>query len=480
MAALNVAKLDGDAVYSPPITFGEAWASIMTCRVKREWAFNRCTPAPNELLRARENRPFSKTFFRHAPTEGARFQEDANKCLMEELFCTTRRLPDGTFLGFVLNSTCIDFFVPCFAAFEPCFGDAQLDVARLICGTVAGRLYMIAFYWLKSGGLNVRFEPHQSLRTSKRNELRLDPRVYGFLPSDVPMLSVAALCPDKPSEDFVNARFENILISDDWYMLKVTDTCFQSACIFCTSRGAMVCDCPLPMRQRMGTAPDVIGYKMRKGKTCWDEYRTVMSICENRGDIQLSVIKAPDSRYAKLMDSSTFPFYHAVQLNVVTTECLQKHLRMTGRSMYATRTVLTPFSLRGEKRQSIHQPFSVKHITAPVSMSSVASSKPMFSQNNSSSSNESISLVRNTCKRARAARQVANFLSVTSDSGKPWSYGYIDTVVNVTNVVVNSTSLVTEEVSHNEKSRKRSVGSPTAVKNQGQSKVQSKVYPSLE
>ncbi len=403
MTTLNIAAFTGDAPYTPPVTFREAWESVMTSRAKREWAFNHRLPSADELLRARENKPFCKSMFLDIPPDGASFDTDMFRVRIEDLCCTTRRLHDGTYLGFVLNSVCADFAVPCFAAFDPCFGNPQLNVVRLICGAIAGRLYVMEFCWMKSGALTVRFGPYKSLSTSSRSDLRMDHVVYAFLPSDVPMLSAMALCPGEPADDFVNARFDRVLLSEDWYTLKVTDTCFQSACVFCSSRGAGICGCPLPMRRRSGDVAEVIGYKQRLGKTIWDEFSTVKSFCAHRGTVIFNLTKAPHSHWAKVMDSGVFPYDTEVELNFVTSNTLQMHLKLTGQSVYATRTVLMPFGLRGgAKRKVATAPSECLDFPARLTISSVDSNNNAKSSlSGTSSSKELISLIRGTQKRSR-------------------------------------------------------------------------------
>ncbi len=468
---LNFAAFDGDAAYSSPIAFREVWANIMVCPLKREWAFNQHLPTASELLRGRDNQPFSKSVF----------PDDSIESRMEELFCTTRFLADGTNLGFSLNSACIDFIASLFAPFESSFGDHQLGVGRLISGAMAGRLYMMEFCWLKSGALTVRFGPYLSLNTAKRNELRAGYTMYAFLPGDAAMLSAMALCPGEPGQDFVNARFDRIFVSEDWYMLKLMDTYFQSSCVFCGSRGFAVCGCPLPMRRRcLGWAPQMIGYKVREGKTWWEELATAKTICANQSTMLFNVTKAPHSRHARVMGSGMFPFHMTIQMNVKTSECLQMHLGFTGQSVNARRTVLMPFRLKESgKRALMRPPSSLEDIVTPTPGSSVDSKKPVSSLCTSSSSDELISLIRGTCKRPRVegtAEQAANSLSNTVASEEAGSSGEIDTVTDATTIIVNTMPVVPEVLSSNEKSSNASTGSRAEVGNRVQAPAQPKVF----
>ncbi len=478
MTTLNVATLDGDTGCSSPISFREAWASVMKCPAKREWAFNSCIPSANELLRARENQPFNMTISFDPPSHRLAFLVDVSKHNIKEVFCTARRLPDGTYLGFVLNSACIDLLVPCFGAFEPRFKDPRLDVARLICGAVAGRLYAIAFYWLKSGGLNVRFEPFQSLNIAKRNELHLNHTAYAFLPSDIPTLRKTALHNGEPSDDFVNARFERILLSEDWYAMKLADTRFQSACVFCASDGAAVCGCPLPMRRRMGKAPEIIAYEVRAGMTVWTEFSTVKSVCANRGTVLLNVTKAPHSRCARVIASGIIPMGYTIRLNVVTSECLRKHLTLTGRSVNARRTLLLPLLLNDNgKRQLIPPLVSVEAVSEPITASLIDPYKPM------ASSKELISLSPSTHKRGRVqctTAHRANSLPNSRESETTWPCRDVDSVIGATKMIVNTSPVAPDALSMNERSRSGSATSRVDVQNQGLSQAQSKVFPCPE
>ena len=481
MTTVNLAALEGDVSYSPPINFREAWASIMACRVKREWAFNRQIPTPNELLRARENKPFSKTSFFNGPTNQPAPEARTSRFHMEEVFCATRRLSEGTYLGLILNSTCTNSYVACFGKFEPCFRDYQLDVSRLICGALAGRLYGMEFCWLKSGGLIVRFGPYLSLSNSKRGELRPGYTVYAFLPSDASMLSAMALCPSEPTDDFVNARFENILLFDNWYRMKVADRSFQSSCVFCGSRGFAVCGCPLPMRRRrMGSAPEMIGYKVRVGMSLWEELRTVKLICAHRGTGLYNVTKAPDSRHAEVLCSGMVPFDVTLQLNVVTSDCLQKHLRLTGQSVNAMRTVYMPFGLKDSGKRQLMPPLpSVDDVPGPITASVLDSKEPKSSLSSSSSRDELISPIGCTRKRARirdTAAQSTNSLSNTEKNEKAGLSEDVDKVIDATGMVICTIPVVTEVLSSKEKSRIRSAGSRTEGTSQGNVKPQSKIY----
>ncbi len=481
MTTLNIAATDTDTPHVPPVTFEEAWASVMTSRAKREWAFNHRIPSADELLRARENEPFSMSMFLDVPSDAV-FDTTIFRVRIEDLCCTSRRLHDGTYLGFVLNSARTDFAVPCFAAFDPCFGDAQLNVIRLICGAVAGRLYIMEFCWLKSGALTVRFGPYQSLSTSLRSDLRVNHSFYAFLPSDVPLLSAMALCPGKPGEDFVNARFDRILLSEDWYTLKVSDTCFQTACVFCASRGLSVCGCPLPMRRRTGPAPDVIGYKQRSGKTIWDEFSTVKSYCAHHGIVIYNITKATHTPYAKVVDSGIFPFDTEVELNLITSNTMQMHLALTGQSVCATRTVLTPFNTKGgTKRQLMSAPSSRGNFTASTTLSSVDPSKAMTAMSSTSSSNELLSLALGARKRSRLRNT-----SLVAASRVPWDDdGTVGASVEVnitTTIITNLGATTTEALSSSDKSRRAAAGSSSEAQNRGPTQLQqqSKVYPCPE
>ncbi len=416
------------------------------------------------------------------PSNAPTFQSYSIKYRIEDVKCTARRLPDGTYLGFVLNSACSDLLAPCFAAFEPCFADPQLDVSRLIVGAVKGRLYVMEFCWLKSGGLTVRFGPYHSLNIAKRSELCADGTVYAFIPSDVPMLSATALCPGQPSDDLVNARFENILLSEHWYSLTLTDKNFRGACVFCASTGAALCGCPAPMRRRMGVSAEMVGYKVRLGKTCWDEFGTVKTICPNKGSVIFNLTQAPHSQYARVMDSGAFPFDYKLHLNISTSTCLQKHLALTGQLVNARRTALMPFTLKAAGKRHLMSASSLQDFAAPFPSTLVDSNKAMSSLSSSSSSNELISLIRSSGKRARvqnASTQVTNYKSITVDSGKA-SFGDADTVIDATSMVVNAVPVVTEVFSSNEKSRSGSAGTRTEAKSGGQSQGQPKVYPCPE
>ncbi len=466
MTTLNLATQDCDAAHNSPVTFSEAWASIMTCRVKREWAFNRRIPTPNELLCARENKPFSMSMFLDIPSNVA-FDTSLYRVRIEDLICTSQRLDDGTYLGFVLNNLHSDFTVPCFTAFNPCFGDPKLDVVRLICGAVAGRLFVMEFCWMKSRALTTRFSPFKSLSVSSRSDLRMDHVVYAFLPSDASKLSVMALGPGGPKNDLVNARFDRILLAEDLYMLEASDTYFQIACVSCISLGLTICGCPLPMKRRSGAVADVVGYKQRSGKSLWDDFNTLKSCYARPTTVVFNITKAPHSRYAEVMDSGVFPFDTVLEHNFVTNNTLQKHLMLTGQSVYATRTVLVPFSLKGgRKGKPISLPSSVKDFAEPITVSSVDSNKPMCSLISSSSNNEPIPLIQSSSKRARVQNAAAQEGNARSNT--------------VISMLANSSSVATEALSSNSRCTNGSERSRIAVENRCQSQTHFKVYPCPE
>ena len=400
---------------------------------------------------------------------------------MEELYCTTRRLSEGTYLGLVLSSAPTNSVLSFFGSFEPCFRDSLLDVSRLICGALAGRLYGMEFCWLKSGGLIVRFGPYLSLSTSKRRDLPPGYTFYAFLPRDASMLIAMALCPGEPTDDFVNARFEKIFLFEDWYRLQVVDTYFQSSCMFCGSRGISVCGCPLPMRRRcMGSESEIIGYQLRVRKTFWEELRTVTSICAHRGHGLFNVTKAPNSHHAKVLGSFIAPFDFTVQLNVVTSECPQKHLGLTRQSVNAMRTVLMPFSLKDRgKQQLLPSPSSVEDEAAPSTASLEDSKEQKSSLRSSSSNDELISLIRSARKRARAhgaAAQLATSVSNTVVREEVGLSGDVVTVVDATSMAAGDALAVTKDLSSKEKCGSRSARSRSGGTNRHQAQPQWKSY----
>ena len=484
MALVDTSAFDGDVPYTPPVTFKEAWASVMTSRAKREWVFNNHLPSANELLRARENKPFCMSMFLNVPSDVA-FETNMYRVRIEDLCCTSRRLRDGTYLGFVLNNLHSDFTVPCFTAFDPCFGDPKLNVVRLICGAVGGRLFVMEFCWMKSRALTVRFSPFKSLSVSRRNDLRMDHVVFAFLPSDVPTLSAMALCPGEPNDDLVNARFDRILLSEDLYTLEVSDTHFQVACVFCSGRGLAVCGCPLPMRRRSGAMTEVVGYKQRTGKSIWEDFSVVKSFCAQPTNVVFNITKAPHSLSAKVMESGVFPFDTVLEHNFVTNSTLQKHLMLTGQSVYATRTVLMPFSLRDSaKRKVTAPPSETQDFTAAITISSVKSNNDKSSLSGTSSSNELISLIRGTQKRSRLqpTSQVAESPVLWNGNESAGASADVGTVNHTTTTIASNVEVVTKVFSWSDKSKSGSAasGNEKQKREPPPQQQQSKVFPCPE
>ncbi len=351
--AHDVAALGDGLEYNTPLTFHEAWASVMRNPVTRSWAFNRRPPTAAELLRGRENSPFVKAFFLEPSTSDSTFLDDMYRKRLEETFCTSHRLRDGTQLGFALNAKCIDLGVSIFASFHPCFRNPRLTVNRLIVSAVERRLFVLEFLWLASGGLTVRFACYKSLSDATRGDLRLNFKVLAFIPTDVPILSAVALCPGQPNLDFIQARFENYLVSDEWYMIEIADMMFQSACVFCANSGSAICSCPLPMRRRAATNTTVIGYKARSGKTYWEEFEAVQFTCAQRGTALYNLAKAPGTPYRKLLGSGIVPYETKVQVNIITHGCLQMHLGFTDACPEASITTLTPYNMSDDGRKRL-------------------------------------------------------------------------------------------------------------------------------
>ena len=406
---VNVGALDGTVEPAEPLRFEEAWASVMVHPRKRAWAFNHHVPTVDELLLGRDNMPFRKTLTMQGPSDGTTFGAEVFRFTMEDIFCTCHRMEDGTCLGLMLNSTKCDISVACFQSFDPVFQNLELTVSRLIVGGVKGRLFALEFCWLKSGVLTVRFAPFKTLTTSIRNELRITHIIHAFHPSEVSLLSAQALCPFHPSDDFVNARFENLLLDNDYYTLSAIDIGFQIACVFCVNRGLMICDCPLPMKRRSAVESRISGYKTRPGKTYWEEFGVAKSICGQPGTVIFNVTKGIYSRNEIVLDSGVMPFDYNIVLNVPTSQSLQFHLSSTGQSVFATRTVLTPFGVRNRKRirnrnRNVTDTSSVQDsaaATAPIGRSSNDSNNMSSTLSEDSSTNELISIIMGTRKRSR-------------------------------------------------------------------------------
>ena len=336
-----------------PLTFQDAWGKVVRNPTTRAWAFNRKPPNATELIRARENEPFLKSFFIEPPRSKVPVGDGFFRIRLEEMFINCYRLRDGTTLGFTLNGKCIDLGIALFANLHPCFRDPRLLVNRLIVSSIGRQLFVMEFVWLVSGALTIRFASYNSLSDSTSDELRMNFKVMAFNSADAPLLSAVALCPNHPNLDFIQARFENYLLSDDWFMAETLDLMFQSACVFCAGRGAAVCSCPMPMRRRAAAQSKVIGYNVRPGKSLWEEFNTVQFTCGRKGRMLFNLAKAPGTSYRKTLASGTTPYETKVQLNIATHGCLQMHLGLTGVSAEAAISFLTPFAVNNHGKRRL-------------------------------------------------------------------------------------------------------------------------------
>ena len=340
-----------------PLTFRDAWAKVMRNPTTRAWAFNRNPPNATELMRARENQPFLKSAFLEPPRTNNPLGDDMYRKRLDEMFMNCYRLRDGTVLGFTINGKCADLAVNAFRKFHPSFQDTRLIVSRLIVSSIGKRLFVISFNWLVSGAFGVRCACYRSLSDAKSSDLSINIKVLAFNSTDANILSAVALCPGQPNLDFLHARFENYLLSDDWYMLEIADIMFQSACVFCAVRGSAVCSCPLPIRRR--AASSVVAYKVRPGKSLWDEFNTVQFTCGLRGRWLFNLSKTPGTPYRRVLGGGMSPYETMIELNITTHGCLQMHLGLTGVSAEAAISFLTPFTVNNHgKRRLMGAPSS--------------------------------------------------------------------------------------------------------------------------
>lgn len=318
-----------------PLSFREVWSAIMRNPLTRMWAFDMKPPTPYELLLAQENVPFQKMFDIKPPEGNDMYADDLFGNKFYEIFAVCHALSDGTHLGFALNSGLIDVMAAPFAPLNPAFADANLRVNRLLCMCIDDRMAVVEFCWLKSGALTIRYGPYNSLTTSTKSELRLFHSIYGFSPNDAQILAACALVGiGAPDADFMNANFQDILLSD-YFVIDLFDTRYQDACVFCKSRGHHICDCPMPMRRRCGYLDDaevneIVPYRIPKGKSAWAEFPVAKSECAKKGTFIFNIKIKPHSVNELVVWSGLFPFNFQIKSNTMGHPTLQKHMQLTG------------------------------------------------------------------------------------------------------------------------------------------------------
>lgn len=326
-----------------PFSFREAWESAMSRSRLREWLFNRAPPTKSELLQCQEN-PSTFTSLSVVCKKG--LYQKLNEDLLQQ-YCS---LQCGTSLGFAFSSTQTDHISPGIALIDPIFQESRVSVRRLAISTCEGRLFAFEFNWLVTGALTMRFIPVGAPLTStnmvsgQQGNAFAHIFVFAFIPEDANVLSV---CADVPTNDFFAANFSALGISDRCYRISMYDTSFQSPCVFCLSRGAATCECPMPLRRRKLFTPDapqaLMTYSVNQPGVLWPLFSRIVVESRTSGSYVYNQSMGCRGRggTGHVRRAGIFRYAFSNSMDLSSNATLQLQLRQVGCSQTSPYSVVT-------------------------------------------------------------------------------------------------------------------------------------------
>lgn len=352
----------------------------------RQWLFNAAPPTPSELIQCQQNAPILHSLKMESDAASMRplaLDAEFYRNPLADLTCHSYSLPCNTSLGLVFNIAGIDPVAPALAGIDPVFLDSRVSVRRMALSTCNSRLFLFEFNWLISGALTIRFVPFGAPPTSpargSATQLHASgeqlhwPKcnafahifTFAFIPEDALVLSTSA---QTPMRDFLSASFDLLGISDRCYRMSIYDTAFQSPCVFCLSRGAAACECPMPLRRRKSLTPDapkaLIAYGTSEPGVVWPQFTRIVTGSRTSGSyvFNLSIGCRKNGATTGVVGSGIFPFQFNITANMKAHPSLQVQFKNAGYS------ATSPYALISDSRVSPSEHQGLQLQSKPVNV----------------------------------------------------------------------------------------------------------------
>lgn len=329
-----------------PVSFRDAWVTMMSRPKVRDWLFNAAPPSTIDLVRSKGNGPLIKSLILEQNTDGGTFSDDTYANTLDDLYVHAYKLRCGTELGFLLNVDFIDIGAPAFAAFDPSFSNPKWTVCRMAAATFGRRLFLFEFCWLINGALTLRFLPMGAPLPSMSPEMKVIlPEVlaqeghrvgnafgicfcYAFNPADAALLTMAA---SHEHPEFLAGSLDKLGMSDRIYRCSVYDSAFQSPCQFCLSRGFLVCDCPMPLRRRAATSDSLsnlmaIYVHRDRSVGLWNQFCSAMATSRHKGAYIVNMCVGIREGFGEVLHSGINAFHYKITTDAGTHASIQQIL----------------------------------------------------------------------------------------------------------------------------------------------------------
>ncbi len=379
----------------------------------RGWLFNKSKATAAELVLARAQKPFI-----------------LDCSFTYKLYSTVHQLANGFQLGLVLSWAQVDNDMALVAPFDTPGGpyeDNRYSVIRLVAATCRDCVFTFEFSWLISGALSIRFHPYVS--TSSQSLLNYTFRT--FSPEDATLFTLLAEC-ERPSVEFMKARFDEFLLLRPWYEVEFTDVLCQDPCKFCVVRGFMHCECPIIMRRRtdkstyyiMGSTSEP---NVNERNSVWTDVGGVMDCTSRTGSLMFNIKIRTSPTETRVPKSGIVPFGFSLYLGITQHQVLHQFMAFSGSTMAEpTRLILASIDPNVESNDWTSHPNSsasptiitqpdVTALSLPTNASTADFVESSSGSNSMQYSRSSVSALQMSAVTSNTATQLENQTSMNTD-----------------------------------------------------------------
>ncbi len=245
----------------PLVRFEDVWAAFMGDPPVRQWLFNRTPLTKEEAWRCVTNRPEPLSFSfdgQAAPSNTASVQNLHDFALL----CTVLYQARGVALGVTFGNGNRQPLLPVAYRFtgDTDYADNHVVVRRCaIRRATPGSRHLLRLQcdWFRSGLLGVDYSFIPASDPDLRPSVGF--AVFGhrfFKQSVAEQLHLASLA---PTPSFLDGSSPLLSPADGFVTLDGCDSQFQTPCMFCAYRNAVLCHCPAPLRRRVANDDAIYG-----------------------------------------------------------------------------------------------------------------------------------------------------------------------------------------------------------------------------
>lgn len=254
-----MAPLDGDA---HRVRFEDVWRAFMQHAPVRAWLFDRAPPSRSQAYACVTNQPEPLSFCFDGATDAMRAQAAASMASASsaDSLSDFRELgtvlyhASGTALGVTFGHADRQPILPVAHQFtgDEHYRDNTVIVRRLAIRRASPQsrhLLRLQLDWFRSGVLGVDYCFIPASAPDLRPSVGF--AVFGyrvFKQSEAEALFSAS---QAPSPEFLDGSTTLLAPRAGYISLEACDSQFQTPCMYCAYRNAVLCDCPAPIRRRV-------------------------------------------------------------------------------------------------------------------------------------------------------------------------------------------------------------------------------------